>query len=293
MTAVLLTLNGKIGMPPESFELVHLKSGHTSLRLSSNRETFHPVIGPEAEARRLHIEQPRLVARSLELDPMIIWDVGLGAAANAVAAIEALAKGPGAVELHSFDCTLAPLEFALEHSEQLGYLGPYRDLIQELIRTGRARCGRLQWFLHQGDFRASLLLPQLPAPHAIFYDPYSALSNPEMWTLEHFQKLRLALRDDRPCLLTNYTRSTAIRCTWLLAGFYVGFGIGIGDKEETTIASNQLELLQKPLPAAWLDQVSASQNANPLREQGATYGPMSAVDFASLRLHRQFQMQSL
>jgi hypothetical protein len=220
---------------------------------------------------------------------MIIWDVGLGAAANAVAAIEALSQGPGAVELHSFDCTLAPLEFALNHSEQLGYLCPYRDLITKLIRTGRARCGRLQWFLHHDDFRASLLMPHLPAPHAIFYDPYSAVSNPEMWTLEHFQKLRQSLRDDRPCLLTNYTRSTAIRCTWLLAGFYVGVGLGIGEKEETTIAANQLDLLEQPLTAAWLHKVMASQNANPLREKGAAYGPMSAADFANLRQHPQFQ----
>lgn len=279
-------------MSSESFELITLKSGHTSLRLSSNRETFHPVIGPEAEARRLHVEQQRLVSRSLEIDPLIIWDVGLGAAANAVAAIEALSQGPGTVELHSFDRTLAPLQFACDHSEHLRYLRPHRDLIQELIRTGRAQIGRLRWFLHCDDFRASLLTPDLPAPHAIFYDPYSAVSNPEMWTLEHFQKLRQTLRDDRPCLLTNYTRSTAIRSTWLLAGFYVGIGIGIGEKDQTTIASNQLELLEQPLTAAWLHQVTASQNSNPLRERGAAYGPMSAADFEALRQHPQFQTRS-
>lgn len=278
-------------MSSHNFELITLKSGHTSLRLCSNRETFHPVIGPEAEARLLHVEQQRLGERSRETDRFIIWDVGLGAAANAVAAMEALLDGPGTVELHSFDRTLAPLQFAWEHSEHLVYLRPYRDQVQQLMRHHHVNMGRIQWYLHCDDFRSSLEISHLPAPHAIFYDPYSAVSNPEMWTLEHFQKLRRHLQDDRPCLLTNYTRSTAIRCTWLLAGFYVGIGVGIGEKDQTTIASNHLELLERPLQADWLKQVAASQNANPLRMAGVVYGPMSAMDFSELQQHPQFQMR--
>jgi hypothetical protein len=278
----------RTGMASESFELIQLKSGYTSLRLVSNRETFHPVIGPEAEARSLHVDQQRVVDRSRGIDPFVIWDVGLGAAANAVAALEALTEGSGTVELHSFDHTLAPLRFACEHSEYLKYIQPYRMAIEELMHTGQVSLGRVRWTLHQADFRQSLEKPDLPAPHAIFYDPYSAISNPEMWTLEHFTKIRRVLRDDRPCLLTNYTRSTAVRSTWLLAGFHVGIGVGIGAKDQTTIASNQLELLERPLTRDWLKQVAASQNSNPLREAGSSYGPMSASDFARLSQHPQF-----
>lgn len=279
-------------MLPDCFELITLKSGHTSLRLLSNLETFHPVIGPEAEARVLHVEQQRLIQRSQFTSPFIIWDVGLGAAANAIAAIGALAEGTTTIELHSFDCTLAPLHFACEHSEQLVYIQPYRQAIDELIRTGHVSLGRVQWYLHGADFRQCLERSDLPAPHAIFYDPYSATSNHEMWTLEHFSKLRQILRDDRPCLLTNYTRSTAVRSTWLLAGFYVGIGVSIGEKDQTTIASNDLGLLERPLSRDWLKQVQASQNSNPLREAGSSYGPMSVEDFERLCQHPQFQVRS-
>jgi tRNA U34 5-methylaminomethyl-2-thiouridine-forming methyltransferase MnmC len=292
MNSFPLAFNGKIGMSSDAFELITLKSGHTSLRLLSNRETFHPVIGPEAEARALHVEQQQLVERSRRHDPFIIWDVGLGAAANALSAIETLQAGPGRIELHSFDHTLAPLHFACAHAEQLVYIQPYRAAVDELIRKGSVRIGRIHWYLHVADFRRSLGRFDLPAPHAIFYDPYSATSNTEMWTLEHFQSLRRVLREDRPCLLTNYTRSTAVRSTWLLAGFYVGIGVGIGEKDQTTIASNHLELLERPLPASWLKQVQASQNANPLRETGSVYGPMSATDFETLQRHPQFHMRS-
>jgi hypothetical protein len=293
MNSFQFTLYGKNGMSSERFELITLKSGHTSLRLLSNRETFHPVIGPEAEARALHVVQQRIVERSRDHAPFIIWDVGLGAAANAVAALDALSGGGPDVELHSFDHTLAPLRFACDHSEHLVYIRPYRAAIEELIDKGYARLGRARWYLHKADFRESLARSDLPAPHAIFYDPYSATSNPEMWTLEHFTKLRRALDDARPCLLTNYTRSTAVRSTWLLAGFYVGIGVGIGEKDQTTIASNELALLERPLSLDWLKQVAASQNSNPLREAGTVYGPMNAADFERLSQHPQFHMRSL
>ncbi len=279
-------------MSSDCFELITLKSGHTSLRLLSNLETFHPVIGPEAEARILHVEQQKLVERSQTLGSLVIWDVGLGAAANAVAALEALAEGKAAIELHSFDHTLAPLRFACDHSEHLVYIQPFRKAIEDLMRVGQVQIGSVRWFLHCADFRKSLERSDLPAPHAIFYDPYSAASNHEMWTLEHFSKLQRALSKDRPCLLTNYTRSTAVRSTWLLAGFYVGIGVGIGEKDQTTIASNDLALLERPLTPAFLKQVEASQNSNPLREAGAVYGPMNALDFERLCQHPQFQVRS-
>lgn len=275
-------------MPPEKFELVTLNSGHTSLRHLSSRETFHPVVGPVIEAQKLHVDQQRLKQRCMASEEFVIWDVGLGAAANALTAITSLEDCPKKIEIHSFDRSLAPLQFALDHSEQLGYVAPWRSVLQRLIGEGSIQFGTIRWQLHLDDFRHCLESEDIPPPHSIFYDPYSAASNPEMWSLEHFQKLRGKLDNHRPCLLSNYTRSTAVRCTWLLAGFYVGTGIGVGDKDQTTVASNDLRILECPLPRSWLKQVAASQNANPLREGKISYGPISPEDLAKLEHHPQF-----
>ena len=56
-----------------------------SLRSLLHGETFHPVVGPMAEARELHVGQSRLVERARETGRLVVWDVGLGAAANAIA----------------------------------------------------------------------------------------------------------------------------------------------------------------------------------------------------------------
>lgn len=268
--------------------MVTVQSGARSLRSRDHRETFHPVVGPMAEARALHVVQQRLRERALALEgQMVIWDVGLGAAANAVAALEGL-EGCEA-QLHSFDITDTALAFALEHAQELEYLAPFQDAAGTLLADGRVRVGAVEWLFHRGDFGVLLDQPPAPAPHAILYDPYSPASNPGMWTREHFERLRRRLDAGRPCLLSNYTRSTAVRVTLLLAGFFVGRGGATGEKEETTLASNNLECLESPLDAAWLGRVARSTKGAPL-SLGQAGGPISAADLAALRAHPQFKL---
>ena len=283
----------------EAFELVPLAVGGYSLRSRANGQTFHPVVGPAAEARGLHVGGTWLAERARALEPdgeFVVWDVGLGAAANALAAVAAfIEEGLDRVRLLSFDRTDAALRFALENADALGYPRPYAADLAALLAHGEhtfhnARGGTLRWTLHRGDFPALLREPDatLPAPHAVFYDPYSPTVNPAMWTLETFAALHARLRNDRPCLLTNYTRSTAVRVTLLLAGFYVGVGPSTGEKDETTVATNDPALLERPLPRDWLDKkVYASTNAAPNRIDG-TRGPINPEDFARLQAHGQF-----
>lgn len=271
------------------FELVALKSGLKSLRALENRETFHPVTGPSLEANILHVRQQRLVERSAMHAPLVIWDVGLGAAANVIAAIEALQSCRSPVEIHSFDKTRGPIEFALRHAEELGYLKNHQGTIQELLLKKTIRLGAcIQWRLHEGDFWETLKDEKIPSPHAIFYDPYSPRGNPEMWSLEHFTALRRRLSPDVPCLLTNYSRSTSVRVTLLLAGFFVGHGVEIGQKSETTVASNCLELLEKPISRPWLERVRASGNAAPLCSGTYSMEPIRDQDFLRLSQLPQF-----
>lgn len=272
---------------PEGFDLVTVQSGARSVRARGCGETFHPVVGPMAEAVGLHVRQQRLVERAqLAGGPFVIWDVGLGAAANAIAAIEALAELETRVEIHSFDRTDAPLRFALTHAEDLGYLAAHAKTVRALLKSGRAKEANWEWVCHPGDFAETMSVA--PAPNAILYDPYSPQSNPGMWTLDHFTRLRGRLSPDVPCLLTNYTRSTAVRVTMLLAGFFVGHGHATGEKDQTTIAGNDLALIEEPLDAAWLKRVHRSTNSAPLRDGRSALAPISAEDWAALSAHPQF-----
>ena len=270
------------------FSLVTVASGARSVRSTEHGETFHPVVGPMAEARGLHVAQSRLVERVGECArPFVIWDVGLGAGANAIAVLEALSELHCAarVELRSFDCTSEPLEFALRHADELAYLPRWRAPVAQLLASGRAVAGNVDWHFQRGDFRefvCALREAGVAGPDAILYDPYSPESNRSMWTLEHFTRLRACLDPARPCTLTSYSRSTSVRVTLMLAGFSVGCGGAIGEKDQTTVAATHRELLAQPLGADWLGRVERSTRGAPLRES-RNAGPISHEDLAVLR----------
>ena len=259
-------------------------SGAKSVRSAEHGETFHPVVGPMTEARGLHVAESRLAERAAKGDgPFIVWDVGLGAAANAIAALEVLAKTDCSrtIELHSFDSTPEPLEFAASHAEELGYFGEWLEPVKALLANGETKAGRVRWHFHRVDFCEFVRAPKIPAPHAILYDPYSPAANPGMWTLEHFTRLRNCLAPASPCTLTSYSRSTAVRVTLLLAGFFVGRGGATGEKDQTTVAATHCELLRDPLEAEWLGRVRRSTRGGPLRE-GIPGGPISTEEYAAL-----------
>lgn len=270
------------------FELVCLKSGQRSVKSLATGETMHVGTGPLTEAAELHVAQQRIVERACacKSGPFVIWDVGLGPAGNAIATLEALRNVPAEVEIHSFEIATDVLEFALYHSEALGYMAGWERALETLLETGSAQpLPNVRWRLHRGDYGEQLR--QAPPPAAIYHDPYSPARNAAMWRLEVFRAAR-ERTGENACLLTNYTRSTAVRVTLALAGWWIGFGVPTGDKDQTTIAASRPGMLERPMDRDWLRRVRASTNAAPQR--GATYerGPISDADFAALCALEQF-----
>ena len=309
---------------PTSYCLVYLRNGACSVRSLAEAETFHPVIGPAMEAEALYVRQLRLPERVRETSgEFVIWDVGLGAAANALTVIrlvrESLAsssaaaqesRAPKQLRLISFDHTTDAAAFALEHGTELGYVAGYESALADLIknRSVKSNDGLLQveWTLEPGDFPARLerfvgrdALPrvqadrqvcptELPAPHAILFDPHSPKKNPAMWTVPLFADLFRRLDPKRPCALATYTRSTMARVTMLLGGFFVGVGHPSGLKEETTVAANRIDLLDEPLDRCWLERAKCSHSAEPLSGPVYRQAPLSPETWERLRQHPQF-----
>lgn len=279
------------------YKLVRLASGAHSLHSFTHGETFHPVIGPVAEAEALYVNQLQLRERlKNHFGEFVIWDVGLGAAANALTVLRATRDLPCSIRLVSFDCTLEPLEFARQHAEALGYFGGYEPHVEKILTARRVRFQdgpqTVDWELHLGDFPtllAPLLAKAWPKPHAILFDAFSPAKNPAMWTLPLFTRLFQLLDPQRPCALPTYSRSTIMRVTLLLAGFFVGVGHATGKKEETTIAANTRELLTEPLDLKWLDRARRSHSAEPMAEAVYRIAPLTPESWEKLRRHPQFQ----
>ena len=285
------------------YRLVKLANGTHSVHSVAHRETFHPVIGPVAEAEALYVNQLRLPERIAQhRGEFVIWDVGLGAAANVLTVLRATRDAKPADAGHrqqlrivSFDHTLEPLRFALEHASSLGYFdafdGAVRTLLERHVVTFFDHGREIVWELHLGDFPtwlASAAVQSVQRPHAILFDAFSPAKNPAMWTLPLFRNLFGALDPSRACALPTYSRSTLLRVSLMLAGFYVGAGHATGEKEETTIAANSLDLIHQPLGADWLRRVRNSTSAEPMHEPVYRQAPLTEESWTKLNAHPQF-----
>ncbi len=281
----------------ESYRIVKLASGAHSVHSLAEAETFHPVVGPTVEAEALYVRQLRLVERArVEPGEFVVWDVGLGAAANPLTFLRANRENRSSIRIISFDHTLEPLRFALGHTAYLPYLAGYEQPLHELLRDGRVQfhdeSQQVRWEVVVEDFPSFLRSDRAPAlakPHAIMFDAFSPARNPAMWSEPLFADLFRLLDPTRPCALPTYSRSTMLRVTLLLAGFFVGVGHPTGEKEETTIAANTLDLIEEPLDRRWLQRAHRSNSAEPLKEPVYRQAPLSPESFEKLRRHPQFQ----
>lgn len=281
------------------FSLVRLPNGTHSVRTRAYAETMHPAVGPAAEADALYVNQLQLKSRlAAHAGEFVIWDIGLGAGANILAALRSAPFRSGRLRLLSFDLDLAPLQFAWENRAQLGYFTGFEDAVASLLTDGQVtfeHAGQtVEWTFHAGNFPILLHAAvrssaRWPAPSAILFDAFSPAKNPEMWTAALFADLYAGLSADVPCNLATYSRSTHFRVALLLAGFYVGSGQGTGQKEETTLAANDSKLLAQPLPAAWLERIRRSSSAEPLWEPVYRQAPLGEETLARLRQHPQFR----
>ena len=100
-----------------SHEVVRTRTGTLAMRSIADGEVMHPGVGPLAEAAALYVAQSQLARRLADHPaPLVLFDIGLGAASNALAARAVSEAAPAdAARLHlvSFERDLGALELAL------------------------------------------------------------------------------------------------------------------------------------------------------------------------------------
>jgi queuine tRNA-ribosyltransferase len=239
------------------FEIVKTSLGAVSIRDKTVDEILHNPVGPWNEANALYVDQSRLKVKLQKRDEgeLVLFDVGLGAAANALASI-ACAKTLGSasrpLRIISFERNLELLKFALTHSAQFEHFREYESVLERILTVGEWSSDNVSWDLRFGEFLEKIESEKYRA-HLIFFDPYSPVVNSEMWTTSCFEKIRRLSREPRDggTSLYTYSQATRVRAAMLRAGFFVGYGVGTGWKGATTVATTERESLAQPLDQAW------------------------------------------
>ncbi|MBM9577178.1 tRNA guanosine(34) transglycosylase Tgt [Leptospira sp. 201903070] len=230
------------------YEIRENKEGrYWSVRQRSSGETMHSVNNPSQEAKLLYVEQSKLSEKlskrnespysSESVQTFVIWDVGLGAATNSMAAIRCWEEldSPAAMNMISFECDLDPFRLAMRNIgcfPHLFHKAPRAILDKESWISPEKN---LSWNLVFGDFAQTYQTQKVP--DLIFYDPFSFKTDSKLWEADFLKELFRFLRgDSKNTMLVTYSASTAVRSSFLYAGFWVGKGRGTGPKSETTVA---------------------------------------------------------
>lgn len=244
---------------------VHIAhEGFGSILHVASGEIMHSRTPPMEEARNLYVDQAGLRERLRQADaaPLVVWDAGLGAAANAMAAIlcyeELAATEPvRPMKIISFENDLDSLKLAFLRRDLFTYLRhPAPDALLAEGRWQSKTLLGLSWELMLGDFLQTMSEASSP-PDVIFYDMFSSKTTGSLWTAEAFRALHAAC-GERPVELYTYTCATATRSAMLAAGFHVARGNSAGVKSETSIAmtaaarrASDREFLDREWLAKW------------------------------------------
>jgi queuine tRNA-ribosyltransferase len=259
-------------------EVVRTKTGAKAMRSLEADEVMHPGVGPLVEADELYVRQSRLRERLAE-GPLVVFDVGMGAASNALAARRAAMNAASSVlDLISFERDLDALGVALGEPEAFGLQGEAGEAARTLLAMGHHETPHVRWQLRHGDLLQALEA-ETCRPDIVYWDPYSPKANPALWTVAAFTAIR-RIAGPR-CTLFTYSASTTVRLALLLAGWAVGVGDAIGEKAFTTAAAVSVGDLARPLDRAWLKRLHRPDLRLP------SDAPNDAVELASASL--QFQ----
>ncbi|MDH4120093.1 MAG: MnmC family methyltransferase [Deltaproteobacteria bacterium] len=257
----------------ESAEYVLKRQDNGALALFNPAlgETMHPGVGPWEEATRLYAGAgglaDALTARgrwSGETGEVVVFDVGLGGAANALGALatrhELAARhksqgrpAPRPLRVVSFEHDLSPLRKAVECAAELAYPLGWEDTLRQLMTQGQWAdpAGEVHWELRMGDL-TELVKVEPRRGDLMFFDPFSPRSNPEAWTVDVFSALYAARRPGGDAMLVTYSSSPASRAAMLLGGWFVGKGPSIGKVRQTTQAASRFSWLDEPLDRRWV-----------------------------------------
>ncbi len=232
------------------FEKVACQEGFT-LRENISGQLMHSQVGPWREANQVYVDQSDL---SSGTEPFVLYDVGMGTAANALALIARWDR-TRPIRIVSFEKFPESLEMALSLESEFDFLKPWSGLMRELLDKGQVHFENIGWNLVTDDF-LQCDFSRFPRPDLVYFDFYSPAVCPELWTTEVFSRVRDARR------LVTYASNKSVRVAMLLAGLYVGKGRATSMKLETTVAG--VAPVENLLDREWLESLARSPKAFPM-----------------------------
>jgi tRNA U34 5-methylaminomethyl-2-thiouridine-forming methyltransferase MnmC len=201
-------------------------------------QTYHSKYGAKEEA--IHkFAVPTLLAKKAERGQLKILDICYGLGYNTAAALATIwAANPQCeVEIIALENDRSVVNSAIEHQLLAEWQSPIPELLNLLGHNDAIDIDRLQAKIIYGDARQTIqqAIDLNYRADAIFLDPFSPSSCPQLWTVEFIQKVADCC--DRSGRIATYSCSAAARSAMLLAGLGIADTQPVGRKAPGTVAT--------------------------------------------------------
>jgi tRNA U34 5-methylaminomethyl-2-thiouridine-forming methyltransferase MnmC len=245
-------------------------------------QTFHSKSGAKAESIYKYAV-PTLLAQKSNRGHLQLLDICYGLGYNTAAALETIWRS-------NPDCTIEIMALELdrtvpiatiEHNLLTDWKEPIPQLLAQLVQAEIIEIDRLKAQLIFGDARQTIdrVIAQSFQADAIFLDPFSPLSCPQLWTVEFIDRVARCCAPDG--IIATYSCAAAVRIAMLTAGLQIADSIPVGRKAPGTIASFNPEGLP-PLSQQELEHLQ-TRAAIPYRD------PTLSDSMAKITIRRELE----
>ena len=208
-------------------------------------ETFHSHFGAQQEAEFKFVYPVQLLSR-VEQSVVCLLDICYGLGYNTASALAAIWKVNPSCKVIQVGLELDPEvpKAAIAKGLLNNWSEPVPELLAILAKTHQLQTEKIEAKLLTGDARTTI--QQLSnvsfQTDAIFLDPFSPPSCPQLWTVEFLSLVSSCLKPNG--YLTTYSCSAAVRTALLEAGLKIGSTMPVGRRSPGTVAS----FVEKNLP---------------------------------------------
>lgn len=242
-------------------------------------ETYHSHQGAKQEAELKFVRTLQL-ERKAQRSSLHLLDVCYGLGYNTAAALDAIwAVNPNCrVEWVGLELNSEVPKAAIAHHLLNAWSEPIPQLLTLLATEHQVQGDRLQAQLLLGDARETIqqVIQSNFQADAIFLDPFSPPTCPQLWTVEFLARVASCLKPDG--ILATYSCSAAVRTALIAAGLNIGSTLPVGRRSPGTAAS---------FAGAELRSLSQQEQEHLLTKAAVPYRDPYLCDSAEIILQRR------
>lgn len=201
-------------------------------------QTFHSYHGARQEAQCKFVEPTQLAEKARK--PLLrVLDICYGLGYNTSSALEMIWRvNPTCrVEWVGLELDAAVPQAAIAHQLLDSWRSPIPEMLAELVCNKTLETENFQAHLLIGDARQTIqqAIRNGFKADAIFLDPFSPPSCPQLWTVEFLGLVASCLKPTGR--VATYSCSAAVRTALMAAGLQIGSTAPVGRRSPGTVAS--------------------------------------------------------